>query len=301
MYVILFVILLIGSIFYLKMSQMEGFTFTQEMHDVLPISISEDNKTISVPNTIQGITGEGEITFGGDLITKGNSHMKGTLLVDGSLTTGNQAISGNQTITGNQAITGNQDITGNQTITGDQVITKNQTISGNQTIGGTLSGKDAAGQAKALSIVNGLSVTGMTNLKNTNVVGDLSVTGKLTVNGDVNIENISDKGGKLTIGTGASSWTLESKPNNPNGTNPQGDNHWLEFYNNNTLQPDGHGVFYIQPDGNYWNKLSGWISDMKKNLDDANKFVTAANATNAAAASGGGGGNAFLAGAKNLF
>jgi microcystin-dependent protein len=91
MYVILFLFILVFlcslSLFYFKDTNdsIEGFTFAANMEDILPITITPDNKTISVPNTVRGNDGS-NITFGGDLIVNQNSRIKGTQIVDKELT-----------------------------------------------------------------------------------------------------------------------------------------------------------------------------------------------------------------------
>ena len=92
---VVLLILLVICIFYFTTTK-EGITFNPDMTDILPIVISDDNATISVPNTIKGKLGD-DITFGGDLIANKNVRVLG-----GQTVTQNQTVNGNTTVKGNQ-------------------------------------------------------------------------------------------------------------------------------------------------------------------------------------------------------
>jgi len=86
----LFVLVFVCSIFYLKTNQeveSEKEGFEANMHEILPVKVtgkSDDDYTLSVPNTILANRGQLPISFGGDIITKGKLSVKGSLLdVDG--------------------------------------------------------------------------------------------------------------------------------------------------------------------------------------------------------------------------
>lgn len=91
-FLLLFILLFVCSYFYLKTPKTEGFTFSADMHEIIPISISPDNSRISVPNTVVGNVGE-TITFGGDLIASKTSRVKGSHYVEA-----NANITGDMTV-----------------------------------------------------------------------------------------------------------------------------------------------------------------------------------------------------------
>jgi acetyltransferase-like isoleucine patch superfamily enzyme len=64
LYVLVPILLIFILVFLLKSK--EGFGFDSNLTDILPITISEDNSTISVPNFIQGYSGT-DLNFGGGL------------------------------------------------------------------------------------------------------------------------------------------------------------------------------------------------------------------------------------------
>ena len=106
MYVILllFVLIFVCSYFYLNTK--EGFTFDPNMQEILPISISPDNGTISVPNTVQGLEGE-TITFGGDIIASKDGRVNRDLYVDNKLTAKDVIVENNQSVSGDMEVIGN--------------------------------------------------------------------------------------------------------------------------------------------------------------------------------------------------
>jgi microcystin-dependent protein len=91
-FLLLFILLFVCSYFYLKTPKTEGFTFSADMHEIIPVSISPDNSRISVPNTVVGNVGE-TITFGGDLIASKTSRVKGSHYVEA-----NANITGDMTV-----------------------------------------------------------------------------------------------------------------------------------------------------------------------------------------------------------
>jgi hypothetical protein len=128
MYVILllFVLLFICSIFYLKTNNKEGFE--ANMHEILPIGVTgtgNDNYQISVPNKIIANQPALAIEFGGALLTKGKLTVEGTELdVSNDVKVGKGMTVG-QNITVGQGMTVGQNMTVSGTINAGNVFKKN--------------------------------------------------------------------------------------------------------------------------------------------------------------------------------
>jgi cytoskeletal protein CcmA (bactofilin family) len=144
------------SYFYLNTK--EGFTFDPNMQEILPISISEDNGTISVPNTVKGLEGD-SLTFGGDIIASRDGRVNKDFYVNNTLT------AKDVTVTNKQTVNGDMDIIGN--LSGDKDGLK---------IKGSLLANDGAKVEGNLDVNGTLNVTGDLNVKNLNVTG-----GKITI------------------------------------------------------------------------------------------------------------------------
>jgi hypothetical protein len=177
MYLYLFVVLLILfviSIFYFNTTK-EGITFNPDMTDILPIVISDDNATISVPNKIKGKLGD-DITFGGDLIANKNVRVLG-----GHTVTENQTVNGNTTVKGNQILKGN--------------------LSGEGTPLKVINGMNVTGIATAndgLTVKNKLSVTEGATISGGSITDTQTVNGTLNLNGRINIAGRN----RLVFGSG---------------------------------------------------------------------------------------------------
>jgi len=238
MYLIFALILLIGLIVCLRHLK-EGFD--QNLVDVLPIQISEDNTTISIPNQIKGINGD-DITFGGN-ITAPTGYTQ-------QIHASNYATLNNLTVSGDSQLN-DTTINGQTRIIGSNLLEL-----------GANTGKSWEGNGsisyKSTWDPNALNIVGAENggARKVHLWDDVEVDGNLQVNG------------VIKLGNGNNIWTIKAR-----------DNGWLEFLYNNTDQDDTSndiGRIIMSPDGNLWLSRSsypGWVAD---NLNSIN---TRQNAT----------------------
>jgi hypothetical protein len=225
--IVFILILILGVYSYFCWTSKEGFN--QNLVDVLPIQISNDNSTISVPNHINGNKGV-DITFGGNI----------------------QAPTG----TTDRIHASDYATLNNLTVNGDtnlnQVTIKGQTriIGSNLFEFGADTGKswDGNGSISYKTSWDGAAL---------NIVGaENGGARKVHLWDDVEINNNLHVNGSIQLGNGANIWTIRAR-----------DNGWLEFLHNNTSPDDyggdvGHVI--MSPDGNLWlarSTYQGWVAD----------------------------------------
>jgi len=243
MYLIFVLILftLIGLFGYLiHLNRKEGFD--QNLVDVLPIQISEDNSTISIPNLIKGNNGD-DITFGGNITAPiGNTQQ---------IHASNYATLNNLTVNGDSQLN-DTTINGQTRIIGSNLLELGANTAKSWGGNGTISYKTGWDP-------NALNIVGAENPDNggsrkVHLWDDVEVDGNLQVNG------------VIQLGNGSNIWTIKAR-----------DNGWLEFLYNNTDQDDPSndiGRILMSPSGDLWLSRSsypGWIAD---NLNSINTRQT---------------------------
>jgi len=208
-------------------SKKEGFN--QSLVDVLPIQISSDNSTITIPNQIQGTNGK-DLTFVGNIQapTGTTDNIKAT----------NAATFNNLTVNGDSQL--NQTtIKGNTKITGSNLFELGADTGKNWNGNGSISYK-TSWDTKALNIV-GAENGGP---RKVHVWDQVEIAQNLYVNGSIK------------LGTNDNYWTIRTRSDGR-----------LEFIYKETGQEDfGNDVGHIlmDPVGNLWLSRSsyrGWVAD----------------------------------------
>lgn len=232
--IIVFILILILAIYSYFYVTKEGFN--QNLVDVLPIQISSDNSTISVPNHIHGTKGD-DITFGGNI----------------------QAPTGTTEIihASNYATLNNLTANGDATLNKTTIRGQTRIIGSNLLELGADTGKSWNGNGsisyKTNWDTNALNIVGAENggPRKVHLWDDVEINSNLHVNGEIK------------LGNGNNIWTIRAR-----------DNGWLEFLHNNTSPDDyggnaGHVI--MSPDGNLWlarSSYSGWVADNLKTINE---------------------------------
>jgi len=233
--IVFILIVILGIYVYLKSERKEGFN--QNLVDVLPIQISSDNSTISIPNQIKGNKGN-DITFVGNIQAP-----TGTT---NSLQSTNVATFNQLTVSGETQL--NQTtIKGNTKITGSNLFELGADTGKSKPENGTLSYK-TLGNKDSLDIVG----------------ADIGGARKVHLWDQVEIAQNLHVNGSIKLGTDNNYWTIRAR-----------DNGWLEFLYNGT-SPDNYsgdaGHIIMDPAGNLWLARSlyqGWVADNLQAVSNA--------------------------------
>jgi len=232
--IILFLFAVILSYFYLSTDVLEGFDTT--LIDVLPVQISKDDSSITVPNKVKGINGD-DITFGGNIKTP----------VGWMKTLNSSQLATVQQLNVNADTNLNQvKVSGPTRIVGSNVLELGADTGKSWDGNGSISYKTSWDP-------NALNIVGAENggPRKVHLWDDVEVDGNLYVNGgNVHVN------GSITIGSNEKSWNISVRENG-----------WLEFLYNGTSrdnynQDSGHII--MSPDGNLWLPRSsyyGWVAD----------------------------------------
>jgi hypothetical protein len=203
--------------------------FNQNLVDVLPIQISTDNTTLSIPNHIKGNKGN-DITFAGNI-----QALSGTTdrIQSSDVATFNQLTVNGDTQLNQTTIKGNTKITGSNLF--ELCAYTGKSWNGNVTI-----------SYKTSWDTNALNIVGAENggPRKVHVWDQVEIAQNLHVNGSIK------------LGSGGNIWTIRAR-----------DNGWLEFLYNNT-SPDNYGGdaghIIMDPGGNLWlarSSFQGWVAD----------------------------------------
>jgi hypothetical protein len=208
-------------------SKKEGFN--QSLVDVLPIQISSDNSTITIPNQIQGNKGN-DITFVGNI--QAPTGTTDNIKANGDSTFHQLTVNGDSQL--NQTT-----IKGNTKITGSNLFELGANMGKSKTENGTLGYKTLL-DTSALNIVG----ADMGGSRNVHVWDNVEIAQNLHVNGSIK------------LGTEKNYWTIRTRSDGR-----------LEFLYKETGQEDfGNDVGHIlmDPVGNLWLSRSsyrGWVAD----------------------------------------
>jgi hypothetical protein len=233
MYLIIVFILILVLGIYIYSASKEGFN--TNLVDVLPIQITEDNTSISVPNQIRGNIGN-DITFGGNIqAPRGTANH---IQVSEYATLNNLSVNGDSQL--NQTT-----IKGKTSIVNNNLFEWGSGMSKSKPENGTIGYKTGL-DGNALNIVG----ADLNNVRKVHLWDNVEIGSNLHVNGSIK------------LGSGNNIWTIRVRP----------DNGWLEFLLNNTGQDDyganvGHVI--MSPQGDLWlarDKFAGWVTQNMQNI-----------------------------------
>ena len=232
MYLILFLILILFTFLVIRNYNQEGF---DSLVDVLPIQISSDNQTITIPNQVKGNRGD-DLTFGGKI----------------TFPTGNlQTVNANQTTFGRMTVNGDSQLK-QTTIQGQTRILGNNLLELGADTGKSWNGNGSISYRTSWD-TNALNIVGAENggPRKVHLWDDVEIASNLQVNGSIK------------LGNGNNVWTIRTR-----------DNGWLEFLYNNT-SPDNYGAnvghILMSPDGNLWlarSSYPGWVADNLQTINN---------------------------------
>jgi hypothetical protein len=230
-FILVFIVIL--GIYRYVYSKREGFN---NLVDVLPIQISSDNSTISIPNTIRGNNGD-NITFVGNI--QAPTGTTNTIQSTGDATFNNLTVNGDSQL--NQTT-----FKGNTRITGNNIFEFGADIIKSNPMNGTLS-------YKTMENKDALDIVGAEN----------GGSRKVHLWDNVEIAQNLHVKGSIKIGTETNYWTIRTRSDGR-----------LEFLYKDTGQENfdnDAGHILMDTVGNLWLSRSlyrGWVADNLQGINN---------------------------------
>jgi len=233
-FIIFILLIVISGIYRYVYLKREGLD--QNLVDVLPIQISSDNSTISIPNTIRGNKGD-NITFIGNI--QAPTGTTNTIQATGDAAFNNLTVNGDSQL--NQTT-----FKGNTRITGNNIFEFGADIIKSNPMNGTLS-------YKTMENKDALDIVGAENdgFRKVHLWDNVEIAQNLHVKGSIK------------LGTETNYWTIRAQSDGS-----------LHFLHNDTGLNDlsndvGHII--MDPSGNLWLARSsyyGWVADNLQTINN---------------------------------